>query len=131
MLKKIMILGRPNVGKSSLFNAMIGKQKAIVNDYHGLTRDLNKQNFFINEAYYQIIDSPGIRDFGLEQISRTDVEQGFIDIREFSDQCRFHDCRHRQEPGCAVIDAVQKGKLSKRRLESFYRILDTLSGGNA
>ena len=57
-----MILGRPNVGKSSLFNAMIGKQKAIVNDYHGLTRDLNKQNFFINEAYYQIIDSPGIME---------------------------------------------------------------------
>ena len=46
MFKKIMILGRPNVGKSSLFNAMIGKQKAIVNDYQGLTRDLNKQNFY-------------------------------------------------------------------------------------
>lgn len=57
-----MILGRPNVGKSSLFNAMIGKQKAIVNDYQGLTRDLNKQNFFINEASYQIIDSPGIME---------------------------------------------------------------------
>ncbi len=57
-----MILGKPNVGKSSLFNAMIGKQKAIVNEYEGLTRDLNKQNFFINEASYQIIDSPGIME---------------------------------------------------------------------
>ena len=50
MYKKIMILGKPNVGKSSLFNAIIGKQKAVVNDYEGLTRDLNKQNFFIDDT---------------------------------------------------------------------------------
>ena len=62
MYKKIMILGKPNVGKSSLFNAIIGKQKAIVNDFEGLTRDLNKQKFFIDEISYQIIDSPGIME---------------------------------------------------------------------
>jgi ribosome biogenesis GTPase len=78
-----------------------------------------------------IIDSPGIRDFGLDQISRTDVEYGFVDIREYANDCRFRDCRHRQEPGCAVLDAVQKGLVSRRRLESFQRILETLSGGNA
>ena len=62
MDKKILILGKPNVGKSSLFNAIIGKQKAVVNDYEGLTRDINKQNFLIDEVSYQIIDSPGIME---------------------------------------------------------------------
>ncbi|MDC1076379.1 ribosome small subunit-dependent GTPase A, partial [Litorivicinus sp.] len=133
--KSSVFIGQSGVGKSSLVQALLPDEQIRVGHLHQQTR-LGRHTTSTARLYPyadggSIIDSPGIRDFGLEQISRTDVEQGFIDIREFSDQCRFRDCRHRQEPGCAVIDAVQKGKLSKRRLESFYRILDTLSGGNA
>jgi ribosome biogenesis GTPase len=130
-----VFIGQSGVGKSSLVQALLPNEHIRVGHLHQQTR-LGRHTTSTARLYPysdggSIIDSPGIRDFGLEQISRTDVEQGFVDIREFSAQCRFRDCRHRQEPGCAVIDAMQKGKLSKHRLESFYRILDTLSGGNA
>ena len=133
--KSSVFIGQSGVGKSSLVQTLLPDEQIQVGHLHQQTR-LGRHTTSTARLYSyskggSIIDSPGIRDFGLEQISRTDVEQGFIDIREFSNQCRFRDCRHRQEPGCAVTDAIQKGKLSKRRLESFHRILDTLTGGNA
>ncbi|MEC8307705.1 MAG: small ribosomal subunit biogenesis GTPase RsgA [Pseudomonadota bacterium] len=133
--KSSVFIGQSGVGKSSLVQTLLPNEQIQVGHLHQQTR-LGRHTTSTARLYSyskggSIIDSPGVRDFGLEQISRTDVEQGFIDIREFSNQCRFRDCRHRQEPGCAVTDAIQKGKLSKRRLESFHRILDTLTGGNA
>ncbi len=133
--KSSVFIGQSGVGKSSLVQALLPNEQVRVGHLHQQTRlgrhTTSTARFYAYAQGGSIIDSPGIRDFGLEQISRTDVEQGFIDIREFSDNCRFRDCRHRQEPGCAVADAVQKGKLSRRRLKSFHRILDNLSGGNA
>ncbi len=133
--KSSVFIGHSGVGKSSLVQALLPNEQIRVGHLHQQTRlgrhTTSTARFYTYIQGGSIIDSPGIRDFGLEQISRTDVEYGFIDIREFSDNCRFRDCRHRQEPGCAVTDAVQKGKLSRRRLESFHRILDTLTGGNA
>ena len=133
--KSSVFIGQSGVGKSSLVQALLPNEQIRVGHLHQQTRlgrhTTSTARFYAYVQGGSIIDSPGIRDFGLEQISRTDVEHGFIDIRKFSDNCRFRDCRHRQEPGCAVTDAVQKGKLSRRRLESFHRILDTLTGGNA
>ena len=133
--KSSVFIGQSGVGKSSLVQTLLPDEQIQVGHLHQQTRlgrhTTSTARLYLYSKGGSIIDSPGIRDFGLEQISRTDVEQGFIDIREFSNQCRFRDCKHRQEPGCAVTDAIQKGKLSKRRLESFHRILDTLTGGNA
>ena len=133
--KSSVFIGQSGVGKSSLVQTLLPNEQIQVGHLHQQTpfgrHTTSTARLYSYSKGGSIIDSPGVRDFGLEQISRTDVEQGFIDIREFSNQCRFRDCRHRQEPGCAVTDAIQKGKLSKRRLESFHRILDTLTGGNA
>ncbi len=133
--KSSVFIGQSGVGKSSLVQALLPHEKIRVGHLHQQTR-LGRHTTSTARLYPfakggSIIDSPGIRDFGLDQISRSDLEYGFIDIRQASAKCRFRDCRHHHEPGCAVIDAVQKGKLTKRRLESFHRILDTLSGGNA
>ena len=133
--KSSVFIGQSGVGKSSLVQTLLPDEKIRVGYLHQQTRlgrhTTSTARLYSYKGGGSIIDSPGIRDFGLEQISRTDVEQGFIDIRKFAHHCRFRDCRHRQEPGCAVTDAIQKGRLSKRRLESFQRILDTLTGGNA
>ena len=133
--KSSVFIGQSGVGKSSLVQSLLPDEKIRVGHLHQQTR-LGRHTTSTARLYQYaesgfIIDSPGIRDFGLDQISRSDIEYGFIDIRQFSNQCRFRDCRHRQEPGCAVTDAIQKGRLSRRRLESFHRILETLSGGNA
>ena len=60
MAKNIIILGKPNAGKSSLLNAFLGKQVAVVNNFEGLTRDLKEIELIINENIYNVIDSPGI-----------------------------------------------------------------------
>ena len=62
MTNNIIILGKPNAGKSSLLNALLGKQIAVVNDYEGLTRDLKEIEININEKVCSVIDSPGITD---------------------------------------------------------------------
>ena len=133
--KSSVFIGQSGVGKSSLVQMLLPAEKIRVGYLHQQTRlgrhTTSTARLYSYKGAGSIIDSPGIRDFGLEQISRADVEHGFIDIREFATHCRFRNCRHKQEPGCAVTDAIQKGKLSKRRLESFHRILDTLTGGNA
>jgi ribosome biogenesis GTPase len=133
--KSSVFIGQSGVGKSSLVQMLLPDEQIRVGYLHQQTRlgrhTTSTARLYSYKGAGSIIDSPGIRDFGLEQISRADVEHGFIDIREFATHCRFRDCRHKQEPGCAVADAIQKGKLSKRRLESFHRILDTLTGGNA
>ena len=133
--KSSVFIGQSGVGKSSLVQSLLPNEKIRIGHLHQQTR-LGRHTTSTARLYPyaecgSIIDSPGIRDFGLDQISRSDIEYGFVDIRRFSSQCRFRDCRHRQEPGCAVIDAAQEGRLSRRRLESFHRILETLSGGNA
>ncbi len=133
--KSSVFIGQSGVGKSSLVKMLLPDETIRVGFLHRQTRlgrhTTSTARLYSYKGGGSIIDSPGIRDFGLGQISRADVEQGFIDICEFANHCRFRNCRHRQEPGCAVTDAVQKGRLSKRRLESFHRILDTIMGVNA
>ena len=133
--KSSVFIGQSGVGKSSLVKMLLPDETIRVGFLHRQTRlgrhTTSTARLYSYKGGGSIIDSPGIRDFGLGQISRADVEQGFIDICEFANHCRFRNCRHRQEPGCAVTDAVQQGRLSKRRLESFHRILDTIMGGNA
>ena len=135
MNKSSVFIGQSGVGKSSLVQALLPSENIRVGHLHKQTRlgrhITSTARLFPFKGGGSIIDSPGVRNFGLGQISRSDLDFGFIDIRKFAVNCRFRDCRHRYESGCAVLDAAQQGRLSKRRLESFQRILDTLNGGNA
>jgi ribosome biogenesis GTPase / thiamine phosphate phosphatase len=70
-----------------------------------------------------LIDSPGIREFGLWHMSREQVEQGFREFRPLLGTCRFRDCRHEREPDCAILAGVASGAISERRLDSYRRIV--------
>ena len=70
-----------------------------------------------------IIDSPGIREFGLWDINEVDVKNGFKEIREFSQYCRFRDCKHESEPNCAVLAALDEGAISESRYQSYQKII--------
>jgi ribosome biogenesis GTPase len=63
-----------------------------------------------------------VQAFGLHHLSFGAIEQGFVEFSQYLGQCRFHNCRHRQEPGCALRKAVSEGKIDARRLELFSQI---------
>jgi len=73
-----------------------------------------------------LIDSPGIREFGLAHVSRAEVEAGFIEFRGLLGHCRFRDCKHQTEPGCALLAALQDGRISEQRMHSYRQIVSSL-----
>ena len=70
----------------------------------------------------RIIDSPGMQEFGLHHIDRDALAWGFVEFRQYMGRCRFNNCRHANEPECALAQAVQEGKISARRF-AFYQKL--------
>lgn len=117
--------GQSGVGKSSLVRQLLPEETLRV----GALSDSGKGTHTTTTAYRYalpsggaIIDSPGIREFGLWHLTPEQLTEGFVDIREFASRCRFRDCRHQQEPGCALKEAVERGDLDPERLHSFRRI---------
>lgn len=73
-----------------------------------------------------IIDSPGVREFTLWQMKPQEVAKGFIEFADYLSQCKFRDCQHVHEPGCAVIEAVSKGGVSRERLARYQALIANL-----
>jgi ribosome biogenesis GTPase len=69
-----------------------------------------------------LIDTPGIRELGVFDIEKQDLGRLFPEIRKLMGNCRFHNCRHINEPGCAVLDALDKGELESSRYDSYLSI---------
>jgi ribosome biogenesis GTPase len=119
-----MLVGQSGVGKSSLLRALVPDCDAAVG---GLIREREGRHTTTTARLYslptggELIDSPGVRDFA-PAIERLDTGTlGFIEVERLASQCRFADCRHMQEPGCAVRDAIG-GTVSPRRYESYRRL---------
>ena len=74
-----------------------------------------------------LIDSPGIREFGMWHMSPEEVLNGFIEFQQFIGHCKFRDCQHKQEPGCAIKNAVTDGKILLQRMQSYQQILHSLN----
>jgi ribosome biogenesis GTPase len=68
------------------------------------------------------MDAPGVRDFAPPASLSRAAERGFVEVHRFAADCRFNDCRHLQEPGCAVRGAVSAGRITARRYESYRRL---------
>jgi ribosome biogenesis GTPase len=74
-----------------------------------------------------LIDSPGIREFGLWHMSPSEIEHGFREIRDLIGHCKFRNCSHLGDPGCAIQAAADDGRISRARLKSFHRILEDMA----
>lgn len=120
-----LLVGQSGVGKSSLVNALIPEAAAQTAE---LTRDSEGRHTTTTARWYRlgadsaIIDAPGVRDFAPPARIVRAAERGFIEIHALSVKCRFNDCLHLEEPGCAVRFAVAQNTISPRRYESYRRL---------
>ncbi|RLA03120.1 MAG: hypothetical protein DRQ45_03515, partial [Gammaproteobacteria bacterium] len=70
-----------------------------------------------------LIDSPGVRDFHLGKVDASELGYGFHEFRPYLGECRFNDCRHLSEPGCAIQAAVADGSILERRMQSYRQLM--------
>ena len=125
--KTAIIVGQSGVGKSSIINRLLGGEQqrtAEISNKTGEGRHTTVNSMMLTlPGGGQVIDSPGVRDYAPALQSATDVIQGFREIENAGHDCRFANCRHLREPGCAVKNAVESEDISPRRYESYRRLL--------
>ncbi|NGO10138.1 ribosome small subunit-dependent GTPase A, partial [Streptomyces sp. HC44] len=121
-----VLLGQSGAGKSTLANALLGEDVMVVHatrDVDGKGRHTTTtRNLLVLPGGGVLIDTPGLRGVGLFD-AEGGVGQVFSEIEELAAGCRFHDCAHVAEPGCAVLEAVESGVLPERRLDSYRKLL--------
>ncbi|MFD3546926.1 ribosome small subunit-dependent GTPase A [Streptomyces sp. NPDC058655] len=121
-----VLLGISGAGKSTLANALLGTdvmEVRQIRDVDGKGRHTTTtRNLLALPGGGVLIDTPGLRGVGLWDAG-AGVGQVFSEIEEYAAHCRFHDCAHEAEPGCAVLAAVESGELADRRLESYRKLL--------
>ncbi|NQX88779.1 MAG: small ribosomal subunit biogenesis GTPase RsgA [Halioglobus sp.] len=125
-----VIVGQSGVGKSSLVNALLPGAGMRVGDLSGTKRKGTHTTTTAQLMHLScggsLIDSPGIREFALWHMTKEEVAQGFREFRPYLGSCKFRDCQHAQEPGCALLAAVDAGDVSEERLHSYQRIVGSL-----
>lgn len=121
-----VLVGQSGMGKSTLINALLPEAQAAVGE---ISRALDSgkhttthARLYRLDANSSLIDSPGMQEFGLSHLSRAQIEHGFREFRPYLGQCRFRDCRHDREPGCALRAAVAAGSIDARRFRQFHAL---------
>lgn len=119
-----VLLGPSGAGKSTIVNALAGAEVMVtqaIRTADGRGRHTTTHRELIELPTGLIIDTPGLRRVGLHDLSNG-LSQAFADIEELAAECRFTDCAHDSEPGCAVRDAIATGALPERRLTAWHKL---------
>jgi ribosome biogenesis GTPase len=127
--------GQSGVGKSSLLNALLdldlSSNEIVTNDVSDVS-GLGQHTTTAARLYHfphggDVIDSPGVREFGLWHLEPDQVTRGFAEFRPFLGDCKFRDCKHDTDPGCAIREAVENGQIDRSRFDNYHRILESMS----
>ncbi|CAN5606470.1 hypothetical protein BH11ARM2_BH11ARM2_29990 [soil metagenome] len=125
--KMVAFVGHSGVGKSSLLNAVVGSGIAKAGDvsegYGRGTHTTTSSTLYDLGKGTRIIDTPGIRSLGLGRVEVEELKEAFPEFGAY--RCRFRDCAHGEEPGCAVREAVEMGDLSKFRFDTYQRLRES------
>ena len=127
-----VIAGNSGVGKSTLINRLNPEAKlktAAISDYHKTGKHCTTFAEMIDLPFGgHIIDTPGIRGFGLIDFYKEEIYHYFPEIFKASQECKFHNCTHTHEPGCNVKESVENGTISETRYNNYIRILEDNEG---
>ena len=125
-----VFVGQSGVGKSSLLNTLSPEINLAVGALSAAkakgTHTTTTSRLFHLPHGGDVIDSPGIREFGLWHLEPESIAQGFVEFRPFLGSCKFRDCKHKQEPGCRLRQAVDSGAIEQERFDSYWHILHSL-----
>lgn len=125
--KTSVLVGASGVGKSTLLNALAPEANAATGEI-SLALDAGKHTTTNARLFHlpdggDLIDSPGMQEFGLQHLSQAALMDAFPEIRARAGQCRFYNCRHLKEPGCAVLAAAQAGEMLPNRLRVYQSLV--------
>ena len=123
-----ILVGQSGMGKSTIINSLLPDEDVRTREVSH-TLDSGKHtttaaHLYHIDAHSQLIDSPGLQEFGLHHLSTDELEHAFIEFRPYLGKCRFNNCKHLQEPECAIKDAVTSGHITSERL-AIYQMLRT------
>lgn len=124
-----VLVGQSGMGKSTLVNALVPEANAATREI-SQALDSGKHTTTHATLYHldgesQLIDSPGLQEFGLGHLDRQEIEHAFREFRPYLGQCRFRDCKHNREPDCVLSAAVAAGEIDERRFAAYHRIMGT------
>jgi ribosome biogenesis GTPase len=129
-----VLVGQSGMGKSTIVNSLVPDARAQTGEISDALRSgrhtTTSAQLYTLDGNSRIIDSPGMRSFGLHHLSAEELVEGFPEFRPLTGRCRFGDCRHLVEPGCAVLAALKAGGIARARWETYRTLREELDNAH-
>jgi ribosome biogenesis GTPase len=130
-----VLVGQSGMGKSTIINALVPGAGATTAEISAALdsgrHTTTHARLYHLDAGADLIDSPGMQEFGLHHLAQADLAEAFIEFRPLLGTCRFHNCRHLVEPGCAIAQAEQNQGVDARRLDAYRKLVREIEAGKA